>query len=60
MSAPQPCPACGEDTDDMREGFCPDCRRERQGRLDEHNARFDWWESLTEAERDMQIKRAML
>lgn len=52
------CPQCGEPTEQFVEGFCVGCHRERQDRLDEHNARFDWWNSLTDTERDMQIRRA--
>lgn len=53
------CPSCGEETAEFVEGFCPACQSARQNHLDEHNARFDWWESLTKQERDRQIRNAM-
>jgi NMD protein affecting ribosome stability and mRNA decay len=53
------CPACGELADEFEEGVCVECRDARQAALDEHNARFDWWESLTPAERNRQIREAL-
>jgi len=52
------CPQCGEDTERLHEGYCEDCFNERQSELLLHNARFDWWESLSDKERDAQIKWA--
>lgn len=52
------CPQCGEPTEMLCEGYCQDCRDERQAALDEHIARFDWWEGLTDPQRGEQIRRA--
>lgn len=52
------CPNCGEPTKQFVEGFCAECHHERQDRLYEHNARFDWWNGLSDAERETQIRRA--
>ncbi len=52
------CPQCGEPTETFFEGYCEDCRDERQRVLDEHNARFNWWEKLSDAERDRHIREA--
>jgi hypothetical protein len=52
------CPQCGETAEQLPEGVCPDCLGDNQTRLDQHNAQFDWWESLSDAERDRQIKLA--
>lgn len=54
------CPACGYDVpiDEFVEGYCAECWHDQQRALDEHNARFDWWNSLTDAERADQIRRA--
>lgn len=52
------CPQCGEETEVLHEGYCLDCRDENQRVLDEHNARFDWWDSLTDRDRDKLIRRA--
>lgn len=56
-----PCPQCGHDTpeDDFCEGVCPDCWQENQDALDAWDAGFDWWESLSDRERDKQIKAAI-
>jgi len=53
------CPQCGEDTERLHEGYCEDCFNERQSELLLHNARFDWWESLSDKERDAQIRKAI-
>ncbi len=53
------CTSCGEDATEFREGYCVDCFWDRQSRLDEHNARCDWWGRLSDQERGLQIKAAM-
>ena len=53
------CPQCGEPTETLNEGYCEECRENNQRALDAHNARFDWWQGLTDAERAEQIKRAI-
>lgn len=45
------CPQCGEETETLHEGYCEECRDERQRALNEHNASFDFWEKCTDAER---------
>lgn len=52
------CPKCGFPTETLHEGYCEECCNENQRDLDEHNARFDWWESLSDQEREQQIKEA--
>lgn len=53
------CPACGEPAERLFEGYCKECYDQRQMELDKFNAREDWWNSLTDAEKDAQIKRAV-
>ena len=53
------CDACGEEVPQFVEGYCADCQADRQFRLNEHNARHDWWAKLTDRERGDQIRRAM-
>ena len=52
------CPQCGETVERLNEGYCDDCHEERQSALNEHNARFDFWEKCTDKERDFYIKSA--
>ncbi len=52
------CPQCGEQTMALFEGYCCNCRDENQAALDAHNAAFDQWERMTDAQRDAAIKRA--
>lgn len=52
------CPQCGEETETLHEGYCEECRDERQRALNEHNASFDFWEKCTDAERDFYIRSA--
>lgn len=53
------CPGCGEPTPTLHEGYCEDCRRERQSRRDLHNAQYDQWQKMSAAEREAAIKRAV-
>ncbi len=53
------CPQCGDDTKTLNEGYCEDCRARNQQALDDHNAKFDWWNSLSDQERNEAIKRAI-
>jgi hypothetical protein len=52
------CPQCGEPTRQLFEGYCGPCCTENQRRLDEHNAYYDAWQSMTDTQRDAAIKRA--
>lgn len=52
------CPQCGEATERMHEGYCEPCCQENQAALDLHNATYDRWQSMTNAERDDEIRRA--
>jgi len=56
--APFDCPACGEPTEVLVEGYCEECRDERQRELDEHNASYDRWQGMTDAQRDAEIRGA--
>jgi hypothetical protein len=53
------CPQCGEPTERLCEGYCEPCRDANQAALDEHHARADWWASLTDRQRDAQIRDAL-
>ena len=52
------CPQCGEPTPELVEGYCRECRDERQAALDEHNAQHDRWKAMSDAERATAIRRA--
>lgn len=52
------CSQCGAFTPVLREGACVQCCEDNQARLDAHNAAFDAWEKLTEAERERRIRAA--
>ena len=53
------CTQCGEDTEELYEGFCEDCCNHNQVELDFHNASFDRWESLDSNQREAEIKHAV-
>lgn len=53
------CPQCGDDTPELHEGYCEECCRENQRALDQHNADYDRWQRMTDAQRDAAIKFAM-
>lgn len=52
------CPQCGLDTPTLSEGYCEECRTENQRALDSHNAQYDQWQSMNDAERDRAIRSA--
>lgn len=52
------CTQCGESADEKIEGVCAECWEGNQRALDLHNASFDRWEGLTDAERAEQIRRS--
>lgn len=52
------CPQCGESTETLNEGCCEECRCQNQRRLNAHNISFDRWESLSDQEREQEIKLA--
>jgi hypothetical protein len=57
----QNCQQCGEPTpkDGFSEGVCVACYNENQHSLDLHNAQYDHWQRLTDAERESAIWRAI-
>ena len=52
------CSQCGEVSLKFREGVCIECFEDNQFALDSHNEQYDWWESLTDEERESYIKNA--
>jgi len=54
------CPQCGDDTDELVEGYCSFCYEVNQLALDEHNAGYDAWQELSDAERWDYIKDAAI
>jgi len=52
------CPQCGEPTPELHEGYCEDCCIENQRCLDQHNAEYDRWQRMTDAQRDAAIMAA--
>lgn len=58
QTTPYVCPRCGDDTDELHEGYCEPCCEEGQRALDLHNAEYDAWEAMTDVERDRRIKWA--
>jgi len=56
---PYDCPQCGEETEEFFEGYCEHCRDENQRVLDEHNAQYDRWQSLSDEQRSLEIARGL-
>lgn len=53
------CPQCGDDTLELHEGYCEECCCANQRALDQHNAEYNRWQRMTDAQRDAAIKFAM-
>lgn len=58
MSDTTPCPQCGHDMENKREGYCLSCWQQNQDNLDLHNISFDRWGRMTDRERDSEIRKA--
>ena len=58
MSEREPCQQCGFPAWEFREGVCLDCCAENQRRLDLHNAEYDRWQRMSDAERAREIRDA--
>jgi len=50
------CPQCGEETETLHEGYCKECCEYNQKVLNDFNFRYDFWNSLTDNEKDHFIK----
>lgn len=50
------CPQCGDDTLELHEGYCEECCCANQRALDQHNAEYNRWQRMTDAQRDAAIK----
>jgi RecJ-like exonuclease len=53
------CPQCGEETPELHEGYCRECCDQNQAGLDNHNAAYSRWMSMTDVERDRIIRASV-
>lgn len=53
---PMPCPTCGFDTPTFIDGDCPECAAAKHQALLQHNAQYDYWQGLSDKEREDQIR----
>ena len=54
------CPQCGGETPDLYEGYCLECRDERQEGVDLHNDTSDQWWRMDGRQRNNAIGRAIV
>ncbi len=52
------CPQCGNDTDALPEGVCPECLQANQTALDLHLTEYDRWDRMTDKQREDAIRWA--
>ncbi len=52
------CPQCGNETEQLYEGYCERCCTENQRALDLYNAEYDRWQNMTDQQRADTIRRA--
>ena len=50
------CPQCGEDAEQLVEGYCQDCTNDNYSNLFRHNFEFNEWNNLSDKERQDRIK----
>jgi len=51
------CPQCGEEAEDLVEGYCQECTDQNYSELFDHQHRFDEWQKLSEKEKDRRINQ---
>ncbi|MGY3588051.1 hypothetical protein ACVIF9_006728 [Bradyrhizobium sp. USDA 4350] len=49
------CPQCTEPTETLHEGYCFECWEANQRALDLHNAEYDRWKRMSDADRKRAI-----
>lgn len=52
------CPQCGEDADQLCEGYCAECHEENYYRIMLHHAAQERWDRMTDAQKDREIRDA--
>lgn len=50
------CPECGDEVESLIDGACSLCTFDKQEELDSHNSRYDYWQGLSDKEREDQIR----
>jgi len=50
------CPQCGCESNEIHEGYCADCCKDNQRSLDDHNFQFDYWNSLSDRQKQTAIE----
>lgn len=53
------CPQCGEDCEELVEGYCQECTDQNYKNLNEFEAQKRWWNSLPDEEKDRQIQNQL-
>lgn len=53
------CPQCGEDCDELIEGYCHDCTKQNYNEIEVNAAQERWWNSLSEEEKHRQIQNQL-
>lgn len=53
------CPQCGEDCEDLIEGYCQECTDQNYNELQAHEAQERWWNSLSEEEKKRQVQNQL-
>lgn len=54
------CPQCGNETEQLFEGYCKECYEDNQRRLDEFNFRQEYWDRLNQEKKDEWIKKGCI
>lgn len=53
------CPQCGEECDELIEGFCRDCTDNNYNEIAVNIAQERWWNSLSEEEKRRQVQNQL-
>lgn len=53
------CYSCGDEVEELHEGYCKPCLDQKQYELDTYNHNYHRWENLTYAQRNAEIDKAI-
>lgn len=53
------CPQCGEDCEELVEGYCYYCTAKNYSELQAHEWQQKWWNSLSEEEKARQVQNQL-
>lgn len=54
------CPQCGGPTEELHEGYCEECCQQNQMELDYFNTEYEYWNRMSNVQREEAIRRGYI